>query len=98
MSCVFAGVRGARNSSRNALQASIPLRLHTAMVRQGNVRKHSDEFFFLFFLSFIKHTTFVCFNCRQTPVPFADWNYRLTIQNMRSLKKTRQVWKCEISE
>lgn len=49
MSCVFAGVRGARNSSRNALQASIPLRLHTAMVRQGNVRKHSDEFFFCFF-------------------------------------------------
>lgn len=36
MSCVSAGVRGAPNGSRNALQTPFPLRMYTAMVGQGN--------------------------------------------------------------
>uniref|UniRef100_A0A8C7WX92 E3 ubiquitin-protein ligase RNF181 n=1 Tax=Oryzias sinensis TaxID=183150 RepID=A0A8C7WX92_9TELE len=64
----------------------------------GKVMLESILMSFFFFLKFHKATTtFVCFNSRQTPVPFADLNYQLTIQNMRSLKKTRQVWICEIS-
>lgn len=36
VSCVSAGVRGASNGSRNALQTPFPLRMYTAMVGQGN--------------------------------------------------------------